>query len=175
MQRVSGTVSGSDAGARFRARASGAGAQARSVCMDETPSPPNGATGVREQVSAFVSQFARQSRQISPNLILSSRRLVPTPALAYRHKLQDWVYWIRAGWLDTLALVAYGKDTARVQKQIEHALKQQRKGVRLIAGIGAWHISPESTANKIRRLASGGGAPGPALFSYDAITQNGAQ
>lgn len=124
----------------------------------------------REQVSAFVYQFARQSRRINPNLILSAA-VWPDPVMAYQHKLQDWLYWIRAGWLDTLALMAYAKDTARVQKQIEHALKQV-EGRPLIAGIGAWQISPESTVNKIR-VALRAGARGYSLFSYDAITQNG--
>ncbi|MER3402473.1 MAG: hypothetical protein C4337_04065 [Armatimonadota bacterium] len=124
----------------------------------------------REQVNTFVYQFSRQSRRANPNLILSAA-VWPEPQMAYLHKLQDWLYWIRADWLDTLVLMAYDKDTARVARQIQSALFQV--GDRpIIGGIGAWQIPPISTVNKIQAVLQAG-ARGYSLFSYDAITQNG--
>jgi uncharacterized lipoprotein YddW (UPF0748 family) len=124
----------------------------------------------REQVSAFVQAFARQSRQINPNLILSAA-VYPHPLNAYRDKLQHWTLWLRRDWLDTVLPMAYDTDTGAVIHRMRLAI-QAAEGRPVIGGIGAWRISPDSTINKIhalRRL----GARGFCLFSYDAITQQG--
>jgi uncharacterized lipoprotein YddW (UPF0748 family) len=122
-------------------------------------------------VSAFVRAFSRQSRRINPNLILSAA-VWPVPHLAARHKLQDWLHWLRSDWLDTVLPMAYDKDTAVVQAQVARAV-EQAQGRPVIVGVGAWQITPESTVNKIRAIRRQG-ARGFCLFSYDAITQNGA-
>ncbi|MCS7065528.1 MAG: family 10 glycosylhydrolase [Fimbriimonadales bacterium] len=125
----------------------------------------------REQVSLFVSAFARQSRQINPALILSAA-VYPSPLSAYQRKLQNWTLWLRRDWLDTALPMAYDTDTAVVMRQIEWAL-QAAQGRPVIGGIGAWRIRPESTLNKIRAMRRLG-ARGFCLFSYDTITQKGA-
>ncbi|MCX7992360.1 MAG: family 10 glycosylhydrolase [Fimbriimonadales bacterium] len=124
----------------------------------------------REQVSTFVRAFSRQSRRINPNLILSAA-VWPDPALAAQHKLQDWLYWLRSDWLDTVLPMAYDKDTAVVQRQAARVV-EQAQGRPVIVGIGAWQIPPQSAVNKIRTVRRQG-ARGFSLFSYDAITQNG--
>lgn len=124
----------------------------------------------REQVSAFVRAFSRQSRRINPNLILSAA-VWPAPQLAARYKLQDWLHWLRSDWLDTVLPMAYDKDTAVVQAQAARVV-EQAQGRPVIVGVGAWQITPESTVNKIRAIRKHG-ARGFCLFSYDAITQNG--
>jgi uncharacterized lipoprotein YddW (UPF0748 family) len=124
----------------------------------------------REQVSAFVRAFSRQSRHINPNLILSAA-VWPVPRLAARHKLQDWLHWLRSDWLDTVLPMAYDKETAVVQAQAARVV-EQAQGRPVIVGVGAWQIRPESAVNKIRAIRKHG-ARGFCLFSYDAITQNG--
>jgi uncharacterized lipoprotein YddW (UPF0748 family) len=124
----------------------------------------------REQVSAFVRAFSRQSRRINPNLILSAA-VWPAPQIAARHKLQDWLHWLRSDWLDTVLPMAYDKDTAVVQAQAARVV-EQAQGRPVIVGVGAWQITPESTVNKIRAIRKHG-ARGFCLFSYDAITQYG--
>jgi uncharacterized lipoprotein YddW (UPF0748 family) len=94
------------------------------------------------------------------------------PELAAKHKLQDWLYWLRSDWLDTVLPMAYDKDTAVVQRQAMHAVSEAQ-GRPVIVGVGAWQVSPESAINKIRAIRRSG-ARGFSLFSYDAITQNGA-
>jgi len=125
----------------------------------------------REQVSAFVRAFSRQSRQINPRLILSAA-VWPVPELAAKHKFQQWLHWLRSDWLDTVLPMAYDKDTAVVARQAERVV-QQAQGRPVIVGIGAWQIAPESTVNKIRAVRRSG-ARGFSLFSYDVITQYGA-
>ncbi|GIV05202.1 MAG: hypothetical protein KatS3mg016_0777 [Fimbriimonadales bacterium] len=126
----------------------------------------------RDQVSAFVRAFSRQSRRINPNLILSAA-VWPQPELAAKHKLQDWLYWLRSDWLDTVLPMAYDKDTAVVQRQATRVVSEAQ-GRPVIVGVGAWQVSPESTLNKIRAIRRSG-ARGFSLFSYDAITQSGAR
>ncbi|MCX7924856.1 MAG: family 10 glycosylhydrolase [Fimbriimonadales bacterium] len=125
----------------------------------------------RDQVSAFVRAFSRQSRRINPNLILSAA-VWPHPQLAAKHKLQDWLYWLHSDWLDTVLPMAYDKDTAVVARQAAHVV-EQAQGRPVIVGVGAWQVAPESAVNKIRAIRRSG-ARGFSLFSYDAITQNGA-
>ncbi len=124
----------------------------------------------RDQVSLFVSAFARQSRQINPRLILSAA-VYPSPLSAYRHKLQNWTLWLRRDWLDTVLPMAYDPDTAVVMRLVERAL-EAADGRPIIGGIGAWRIPPASTLNKIRAMRRLG-TRGFCLFSYDAITQKG--
>ncbi len=125
----------------------------------------------REQVSAFVQRFSRQSRQVNPNLILSAA--VWHDALsAARHKFQDWRRWLHSDWLDTVLPMAYDRDTAVVQRQAAQATAQA-DGRPVIVGIGAWQISPDSAINKIRAVRRHA-ARGFCLFSYDAVTQSGA-
>lgn len=124
----------------------------------------------REQINVLVQAFARQSRQINPNLILSAA-VYPVPLSAYQHKLQNWTLWLRRDWLDTVLPMAYHPDTAVVIHQMEQAL-QAAQGRPVIGGIGAWRIPPESTLNKARAMRQLG-ARGFCLFSYDAITQKG--
>lgn len=124
----------------------------------------------RDQVSAFVRAFSRQSRRINPNLILSAA-VWPVPEHAARHKMQDWLYWLRSDWLDTVLPMAYDEDTAVVQAQTAR-LMEQVQGRPIIVGLGAWQIAPESAINKIRTVRRHG-ARGFCLFSYDGITQNG--
>ncbi len=124
----------------------------------------------RDQVSAFVGAFSRQSRRINPNLILSAA-VWPDPQAAAKQKLQDWLYWLRSDWLDTVLPMAYDKDTAVVQRQAARVV-EQAQGRPVIVGVGAWQVSPDSTVNKIRAIRRSG-ARGFCLFSYDAITQEG--
>jgi uncharacterized lipoprotein YddW (UPF0748 family) len=124
----------------------------------------------RDQVNAFVRAFSRQSRYLNPNLILSAA-VWPQPELAAKHKLQDWLYWLRSDWLDTVLPMAYDKDTAVVQRQAMRVVSEAQ-GRPVIVGVGAWQVSPESTLNKIRAIRRSG-ARGFSLFSYDAITQSG--
>ncbi|MCS6919195.1 MAG: family 10 glycosylhydrolase, partial [Fimbriimonadales bacterium] len=60
----------------------------------------------RAQVSAFVQAFSQQSRRVNPNLILSAA-VWPVPELSAKHKLQDWLRWLRRDWLDTVLPMAY--------------------------------------------------------------------
>lgn len=124
----------------------------------------------RDQVSAFVRAFSRQSRRINPNLILSAA-VWAVPEHAARHKMQDWLHWLCSDWLDTVLPMAYDKDTAVVQAQTAR-LMEQVQGRPIIVGLGAWQIAPESAINKIRTVRRHG-ARGFCLFSYDGITQNG--
>ncbi|MDW8051562.1 MAG: family 10 glycosylhydrolase [Armatimonadota bacterium] len=124
----------------------------------------------RAQVSTFVRAFSQQSRQINPNLILSAA-VWPVPEWAAKHKLQEWLHWLRSDWLDTVLPMAYDKDTAVVAHQAVRAV-QQAQGRPVIIGIGAWQISPESTLSKIRAVRRAK-ARGFCLFSYDVITNYG--
>ncbi|MCS7300946.1 MAG: family 10 glycosylhydrolase [Fimbriimonadales bacterium] len=124
----------------------------------------------REQVSAFVRAFCLQSRRINPNLILSAA-VWPVPELAAKHKLQNWLHWLRSDWLDVVLPMAYDKDTAVVERQAARVVSVAQ-GRPVIVGVGAWQIHPDSAVNKIRAIRRQG-ARGFCLFSYDAITQHG--
>ena len=124
----------------------------------------------RQQVSLFVQAFQKQSRQINPRLILSSA-VWPQPQLARERKLQDWQDWFQRGWLDVLFPMAYERDTGVFEQRIRTVLALA-EGRPVVAGVGAWLISPESARNKIR-VARQLGARGYCLFSYDSITQLG--
>jgi uncharacterized lipoprotein YddW (UPF0748 family) len=91
---------------------------------------------------------------------------------AYNVVTQDWFGWMREGILDMAVPMTYHTDTASFSGWVKAAV-ENRFETQVWSGIGSYLITPESTAEKIeaeRRL----GAQGFSIFSYDYVTQDGA-
>lgn len=124
----------------------------------------------RARVSTLVRLISTRLHQLKPHLILSAA-VFANRKEAYEHRFQDWATWLQKGWLDAALPMAYNRDTRIVARQLREAVRiaQSRP---IIAGIGAWLLTPEATLEKIQ-IAHTLRTRGFCLFSYGAITEEG--
>ncbi|MGQ9523855.1 MAG: glycoside hydrolase family 10 protein [Armatimonadota bacterium] len=131
----------------------------------------------RRNVTALVRAVYHSVKQVKPDVIVSAAT-IPwgfyrgfQNSDAYKRVGQDWFAWLKNGILDLACPMTYHEDTEQFAGWVEAAV-QNSCNRPVWAGIGAYLLSPESTAEKVR-TARQLGASGFCLFSYDAITQNG--
>ena len=127
----------------------------------------------RRQVTELVRSISQDVKAVKPWVVMSAAVFADSKD-AYIVRGQDWKTWLRLGYLDAVAPMAYGVSTPKVAQQIADAVKAAHDaGKFAYAGIGAWHISAESAAAKIN-TARALGAQGSILFSYGGVTKDGA-
>jgi len=126
----------------------------------------------RQQVTSLVEDTCRDAKAIKPGLICSAAVFADWKD-AYENRGQDWKRWLTDGALDAVVPMAYSTDTAVVAHQIKDAEATAAAAGRFCyAGLGAWHLSEDSTVQKIEAVRSIG-AQGFVLFSYSGVTKNG--
>jgi uncharacterized lipoprotein YddW (UPF0748 family) len=120
----------------------------------------------RDQITALVERIYSGVKQRKPQVTVSAA-VFANHENAYTRRFQDWRRWLSMGILDVACPMAYSTDTAVFKKQIEIATTSAHSAGRNVwAGIGAYRIPVESTAEKIN-VARGLGADGIVIFSYD--------
>jgi uncharacterized lipoprotein YddW (UPF0748 family) len=122
----------------------------------------------REQITDLVERVYYAVKKRNPNVIVSAD-VFANAQDAYEKRFQDWADWLRRGFLDVAALMAYARETPTFREQIRYAVEVAGPN-RVWAGIGSWRIPVESTLEKInaaRELR----ARGLVLFSYDAAVR----
>jgi uncharacterized lipoprotein YddW (UPF0748 family) len=120
----------------------------------------------REQITNLVERIYRGVKKRRPEVIVSAA-VFANDENAYTRRFQDWRRWLKMGILDVACPMAYTPDTGIFRKQIEIAASTAHGAGRQVwAGIGAYRIPAESTAEKIN-VARTIGADGIILFSYD--------
>lgn len=97
--------------------------------------------------------------------VLVSVAVFPDPASARRDRLQDWEAWVRAGYAEVVAPMAYTADGAAFRRQIIRAVELAGRE-RVWAGVGIYQNSFQGAVEKTRD-ARALGAGGTILFSYD--------
>ena len=86
-----------------------------------------------------------------------SAAVFPDANEAYIYKGQDWRGWLKAGYLDAVALMAYGSDTNHIVKQTQEALEIAGEK-HVYTGIGAWRLNAQDVAHKIAAIRKTGAA-----------------
>jgi uncharacterized lipoprotein YddW (UPF0748 family) len=121
----------------------------------------------RGVLDRLAEQLVRAARAERPAIVVSAA-VVPDEAAAVQHKFQDWPSWLRAGLLDALCPMTYTQDTRVFRAQLEQVRTHVRPGQFLWAGVGAYRLSVEGTAEKIR-AARAAGAGGVVVFSHESL------
>jgi uncharacterized lipoprotein YddW (UPF0748 family) len=121
----------------------------------------------RNRLTSLVERMERAVRAARPTLILSAA-VVPDSDDAADRRLQDWAAWARAGYLDAICPMAYSTSAATFATQIA-AVRATVGSTPVWAGIGAYRLTVEQTAEHVR-IAGRAGAAGVLLFSYDSLT-----
>jgi len=124
----------------------------------------------RQQVTELVERIYYGVKKRKPNVIVSAD-VFANARDAYENRFQDWRDWLRRGFLDVAALMAYSTNTQVFQDQIRVAVEAGGRD-RVWAGIGAYRQIADSSVAKIR-AAREVGARGIVLFSYNFTTRTG--
>jgi uncharacterized lipoprotein YddW (UPF0748 family) len=120
----------------------------------------------REQITQLVDRIYHAVKTRRPNVLVSAA-VFANDENAYTRRFQDWRHWLKMGILDVVCPMAYSPDTEVFRKQIEVAASSAHANGRQVwAGIGAYRIPADSTAEKIK-VARGFRTEGIILFSYD--------
>lgn len=118
----------------------------------------------REQVTDLVERIYYGVKKRNPDVLVSAD-VFANATDAYDKRFQDWRTWLRRGFLDVAALMAYTPSTDIFREQIKVAVEAGGPN-RVWAGIGAYRQPADSAIDKIRAARSVG-AKGVVLFSYN--------
>ncbi|MBI4409851.1 MAG: family 10 glycosylhydrolase [Gemmatimonadetes bacterium] len=122
----------------------------------------------RLQVTELVERIYHGVKKRKPQALVTAA-VFANAEDAYRNRFQDWRDWLRRGFLDVAALMAYTPETPIFREQIRMAV-ETAGGSRVWAGIGSWRIPVESAVEKIG-VARELGTAGVVLFSYDGAVR----
>jgi uncharacterized lipoprotein YddW (UPF0748 family) len=120
----------------------------------------------RAQVTELVERIYYGVKKRNPDIVVSAD-VFANATDAYEKRFQDWRTWLRRGFLDVAALMAYSPDTKIFTDQIRIAVEAGGAPHRVWAGIGAYRQPVDSAIEKIRSARSVG-AGGIVLFSYNS-------
>lgn len=100
--------------------------------------------------------------------IVLSAAVFADPVDALRGRFQDWPEWLRGGWIDAVASMAYTPDPQRFQDLVEAARRADvdGNGRRVWAGVGVYRTDVAGAAEQLS-LARDAGVSGFLLFSYN--------
>lgn len=124
----------------------------------------------RAQVTELVERIYFGVKKRNPNVIVSAD-VFANAKDAYENRFQDWTDWLRRGFLDVAALMAYNPSTDLVRDQVRVAI-EAGGGARVWAGLGAYRQDADSVIAKIH-AARALGARGIVLFSYGSTVHPG--
>jgi len=116
------------------------------------------------QITTLVAAVHREAKRLRPEIKLSAAVFGSYPDCR-RSVGQDWVAWVRAGYLDFLCPMDYTTNDLRFTNLVENQLRLVEARVPVYPGIGAWRLEPDRVVGQIyhaRRL----GAPGFTIFNF---------
>jgi len=125
----------------------------------------------RAQVTELVERIYWGVKKRNPNVLVSAD-VFANANDAYENRFQDWRDWLRRGFLDVVALMAYNTSTQLVRDQVKVAVEAGGRD-RVWAGLGAYRQVADSTVAKIT-AAREEGARGFVLFSYGSTVRKSA-
>lgn len=118
----------------------------------------------RKAVTASLEAVVARIWALEPELVVTAA-VFPDLRDAYEHRFQPWAEWVRSGYLDAVAPMAYTADDAAYETTLSEAVGAVGPG-RVWAGVGAYTNSLDGAIRKAQ-MAVGSGAVGLVLFSYD--------
>ncbi len=119
------------------------------------------------KMTALMSRLRTAVKSERPGAAVSVAA-APDMSDALDHRFQDWRTWLESGLVDAVCPMAYTSESEHFAQQIA-AARDVAGGDAVWAGIGAYHLTPSQTIERIetaRKL----GAGGVILFSYDSLT-----
>lgn len=144
-------------------------------CLD--PADPGGeviadttrARSQREAVSRFVAEAAQIARTVRPRILLSAA-VRPDPQEAVEAVRQDWVQWLREGWIDRAVPMAYTTSTYRLDDLRRRAMFAGADSMLLVYGLGVDRVAADGLIEQLS-WARRRSPAGVCLFAYDHVNK----
>jgi uncharacterized lipoprotein YddW (UPF0748 family) len=142
-------------------------------CLD--PADPGGdiiadttrARSQRDAVSRFVAEAAQLARALRPRILLSAA-VRPDPQEAVTAVRQDWVQWLREGWIDRAIPMAYTASIFKLDDLRRRSVFAGADSLRLIYGLSADRVESGGLGEQLR-WARRRSPSGVCLFAYDHV------
>ena len=125
-----------------------------------------------EQITRLVEATSREAKRVKPRLTISAAVFGAYPAC--RESVgQDWLAWVKAGYLDFVCPMDYAESDLAFYAQVSNQLAQIGGRIPMYPGIGATAtrsaLSPDRVVGQIHQARSAGAA-GFAVFNLDRAT-----
>jgi uncharacterized lipoprotein YddW (UPF0748 family) len=119
-----------------------------------------------QQITRLVAAVHDQAKKLKPKLKISAAVFGSYPDC--RQSVgQDWVAWVKAGYLDFICPMDYTTGDLEFKNLVSHQLKLVEGRTPLYAGIGAWRLgTPDRVVSQIL-LTRSLGAQGFTIFNFD--------
>lgn len=132
--------------------------------------PAEWKTWRQNMVTETVQAISEEAHRLRPEIVVSAA-VFPNYNVAFQDKGQAWRDWLKNGILDAACPMSYNRSTQLAASQIRDAVRASG-GRPIIAGVGAWQVSADSSVAKVRAYREIGAA-GVNFFSYDGMTRGG--
>lgn len=119
-----------------------------------------------QQITQLVQAVAREAKQLRPDIRISAAVFSDYPAC--RESVgQDWVSWVKAGYLDFICPMDYTEDDRRFERLVKTQLEQIGGRIPMYPGIGAYRLDgPDRVVGQIA-LARQLGTQGFTIFDLN--------
>jgi len=117
-----------------------------------------------EHVTALVREGATRLRRARPGLVISAA-VFPDPDVARDRVLQHWPEWAADGLVDLLCPMAYGRETAEVERVLSRA-RAAAPRTEMWGGLMAYQGEQRLLRDQVHAAARAG-CEGAILFAYD--------
>ncbi|HIA26711.1 MAG TPA: hypothetical protein EYN79_01090 [Planctomycetes bacterium] len=125
----------------------------------------------RDQITLLVREIDELLEKESPATLLTAA-VIRTPRIAHEKVRQDWVRWLRHGWIDAAFPMQYDRDDLRFSERARECV-EEAAGHPVVMGIGAYlHEDPRQTARQLKEALRAGSA-GVAIFAYSSFWPGG--
>jgi len=119
-----------------------------------------------QQITRLVEAVAKEAKQLRPEIKVSAAVFSEYPAC--RESVgQDWVSWVKAGYLDFICPMDYTEDDRRFERLVKTQLEQIGGRIPMYPGIGAYRLDgPDRVVGQIA-LARQLGTQGFTIFDLN--------
>ena len=126
-----------------------------------------------KQVSNFVRKVYDKVKEISENLQVTAA-VIANPDDAQEYYSQNWIEWLKHGFIDKVYLMAYTTSTDLLENKLTY-LTNLDMNDKIVVGLRSWSESKKYTAYEINEkimLSRKMDFAGLALFSYSGIRKS---
>ncbi len=118
-----------------------------------------------KQITRLVQTVSREARKIRPGIKISAAVFGAYPEC--RESVgQDWVRWIKSGYLDFVCPMDYTQDDSYFEHLVGNQLKRIEGRIPVYPGIGAWRLPADRVLGQIH-IARSLGAAGFTIFNLN--------
>lgn len=125
---------------------------------------------MRERVTQVVVRVKERLKAIDRDLRFSVA-VFPSPLSARTNQLQDWIKWVKEGYVDYVCTMAYAQGIMTFKSYVDEEMKESTPS-RLHVGIAAYLLGAADLSLQMKYVVLDSGLPAVVFFNGDALTSN---